>query len=92
MFSWINNPEDAVVNWNDISQFYVEKYKCITHSAYDYEGKPVVYTKVPSVPIGGKGFGVEFAPITFLSIFYINTHKGKAIPHSHIMSAGKFIM
>lgn len=79
MFSWLKVPDSPEVNWNDFTQVYVDYYKNITYSLYDREEKPVVYTNVPSIPIGGKGFGVDFSPITFLSSFYVNTCKGTVL-------------
>ena len=76
MFSWLNSPEQQTATWNDTSTIFLEKFKCITYSTIDHEERPIIYTNVPSVPIGGKGFGVDFDPITFLSCFTIHTHKG----------------
>lgn len=76
MFRWIYIPEVPQATWTEVSTFYLNLKKKITHSVYDREEFPVVYTKVPSIPIGGKGFGVNFTPLTFLSCFTINTHKG----------------
>ncbi|RZC35933.1 filamin-A [Asbolus verrucosus] len=63
--------------WSEISTIYVELFKTITYSEIDHEEFPVVYRKVPSIPIGGKGFGVSFAPLTFLSCYSINSHKAE---------------
>lgn len=65
------------VTWSERSNLYVDLYKkYITHSSIDYEEKPIVYRKVPSLPVGGKGFGVNFTPLTFLSCWFIQSRKG----------------
>lgn len=79
MFSWLKTAEPKEATWSEISQVYIEKYKCVTYSDIDREQRPVVYTNVPSVPIGGKGFDVDFEPITFLTSFFIHTHKGNVL-------------
>lgn len=59
------------------SNLYVDLYKkYITHSTIDYEEVPIVYRNVPSIPVGGKGFGVNFTPLTFLSCWFIQSRKG----------------
>lgn len=59
------------------SNVYIDLYKkYITHSTIDYEEYPIVYRNVPSIPIGGKGFGVDFTPLTFLSCWFIQSRKG----------------
>lgn len=77
MYSWINEPPQAT--WSEIATLFLENYKCLTYSEIDREEIPGYYTKsVPSLPIGGKGFGgCDFAPITFLSVYFIQSHKGK---------------
>lgn len=74
MYRWINLPPDAT--WPEISTLFVELYKTVSHSILDKEIVPVVYTNVPSVPIGGLGFGVDFAPQTILTSYYVQTRKG----------------
>lgn len=76
MYSWINEPPQAT--WSEIATLFLENYKCLTYSEIDRQEIPAYYTKaVPSVPIGGKGFGgVEFAPITFLSVYFLQSKKG----------------
>lgn len=77
MFSWLNIPEVKEATWSEITTLYVDFSKTVTHSVFDHEEFPVVYRNVPSIPIGGKGFGVDFTPLTFLSCFYVQSHKGK---------------
>lgn len=76
MFSWLKSPEPKEATWSEISQAYIEKFKCVTYSDIDREEHPVIYTNVPSIPVGGKGFNVDFDPISVLSSYYIQTHKG----------------
>lgn len=76
MFSWLNTPKPPETNWSEVSYFYVELYKHITHSEIDREEFPVVYGKVPSLPVGGKGFGIDFSPQTILSCFFVQSRKG----------------
>lgn len=76
MFSWLKSPEPKEATWSEISQAFIEYYKCITYSVIDHEELPVVYTNVPSLPIVEEGVGVDFKPITFLTCFFIQTHKG----------------
>lgn len=78
MFSWIHTAPVPEATWEEVTKLYIENYKFITVSEFDREIKPVVYGRnVPSIPIGGKGFGVDFTPITFLSCFYVQTKQGK---------------
>lgn len=80
MFSWLKTPEPKEATWSEISQAFIEYYKCITYSEIDHEERPVIYTNVPSLPVGGKGFGdIDFTPITFLTCYFIQTHKGNVV-------------
>ncbi len=76
MFRWLNIPKVPQATWLEVSKLYIEFYKTVTYSEIDHEEFPVVYRKVPSIPIGGRGFGVDFTPLTFLSCFSIYTHLG----------------
>lgn len=76
MFSWLKTPEPKEATWSEISQTFIEYYKCITFSQIDREELPVVYTNVPSLPVAEESFSVEFNPITFLTCYFIQTHKG----------------
>lgn len=76
MFSWLRTKEPKQATWSEEAKLFLDFSKCITYSIIDHEENAVIYLNVPSVPIGGKGFGVDFTPITFLSSFYINSHKG----------------
>nr|XP_023029307.1 filamin-A isoform X2 [Leptinotarsa decemlineata] len=78
MFSWINIPKVPEATWSEVTTLYIDDYlKTVTHSVIDHEEFPIIYRKVPSIPIGGKGFGVDFTPLTFLSVFYVQTHKAE---------------
>lgn len=79
MFSWINIPKRPEEDWSEKSTLYVERFKSVTYSEIDHEEFPVIYRGVPSIPVGGKGFGVDFTPLTFLSVFFVQTHKGKIL-------------
>lgn len=66
------------------SHLYVDLFKkYITYSLIDYEELPIVYRNVPSIPIGGKGFGVDFTPITFLSCWFVQSRKGLFFVKTH---------
>lgn len=78
MFSWINTPKITEATWSEINTLFIENFKTITHSEIDREVIPIVYRNVPSIPIGGKGFGdIDFTPLTFMSCFFVQSHKGK---------------
>lgn len=79
MFSWINTPKVLEEDWSEKSTLYVERLKSVTYSEIDREEFPVIYRGVPSIPIGGKGFGIDFTPLTFLSVFFVRTHKGNTL-------------
>lgn len=76
MFSWLKSPEPKEATWSEINQAFIEYYKCITYSVFDHEEQPVVYTNVPSSPVVEEGFGIDFEPITFLTCYFVQTHKG----------------
>lgn len=76
MFSWLKTPEPKEATWSEISQAFIEYYKCITYSQIDREECPVIYTNVPSLPIIEEGFSADTKPITFLTCYFIQTHKG----------------
>lgn len=78
MFSWLNIPKVPEATWTEFSHIYIELFKTVTYSEIDHEEFPVVYRKVPSIPVGGKGFGVEFTPLTFLSCYSIYSHLGNS--------------
>ncbi|KAJ8975974.1 hypothetical protein NQ317_000678 [Molorchus minor] len=77
MFSWINIPKVPEANWSEVSTLYIEQFKTITYSEVDHEETPVVYLNVPSIPIDGRGFGIDFTPITLLSCFFVQSHKAE---------------
>ncbi|KAJ8947152.1 hypothetical protein NQ318_002514, partial [Aromia moschata] len=77
MFSWINIPKVPEATWSEVSTPYVELFKTVTYSEIDHKENPVVYRNVPSIPIGGKGFGVDFSPLTFLSCYFVQSHKAE---------------
>ncbi|VEN52821.1 unnamed protein product [Callosobruchus maculatus] len=85
MFSWINTPKETT--WTEISTLYVDRYlKDVTYSTIDRPEYPVVYRGIPSIPIGGRGFGgIDFTPITFLSVFFVQSHKAEIkMPSGHV--------
>ncbi|XP_049817038.1 filamin-A isoform X3 [Aethina tumida] len=78
MFSWINTPKITEATWSEINTLFIENFKTITHSEIDREVIPIVYRNVPSIPIGGKGFGdIDFTPLTFMSCFFVQSHKAE---------------
>jgi hypothetical protein len=77
MFSWLNIPKVPDATWPEFSTLYIEHPKTITYSEIDREEFPVVYRNVPSLPVGGRGFGLDFTPLTFLSCFSVYSHQGK---------------
>lgn len=75
MFSWLKTPELKEASWSEINKTFIEYYKCITYSEIDHEEFPIVYTNVPSLPVISKEDFSE--PITFLTCYFIHTHKGR---------------
>lgn len=78
MFSWLKTSEPKEATWSEISQAFIEYYKCITYSTIDHEERPIIYTNVPSQPVAEESVGIDFNPITFLTCFFIQTHKGSS--------------
>lgn len=77
MFAWINIPKAPEATWSEISTLYLDNFlKDVTYSDVDRAHNPVVLRNVPSIPIGGKGFGIDFTPLSFLSCFHVDSRKG----------------
>lgn len=78
MFSWLNIPQPPEATWLDFASLYIgTTKKYIQYSETDGCETPIVLRGVPSIPVGGKGFGVDFTPLTFISCYYIQSTKGK---------------
>lgn len=74
----IHDEETKVTaTFNEFSSLYVDSYvKSLTVSEFDREEVPVVYCYVPKLRQNRDGLGLDFTPITFLTCYYFQTHKG----------------
>jgi hypothetical protein len=77
MFGWGETKGHPEASWNEFSGLYRAFLKKVTTSEVDREERPVCYTCVPSDTSVEKTI-LDFAPITFLSCFFIQTAKGNA--------------
>lgn len=82
MFGWDESEEIPEATWLDLSEYYRENYKCVTFSEYDREEKPVCYSKEHSqactdIKLLPLITNLAFNPITFLTCYYFQTHKGR---------------
>lgn len=81
MYGWKDGghkEEPKEATWNEISTFQILKgLKDVTVSELDHEEVPVFYSNVHRLRQNREGLGLDFTPITFLTCFNINTHKGR---------------
>jgi hypothetical protein len=75
MFGWNETGRQPEASWNDLSVIYRAFLKRVSVSEFDREERPVCYACVPSNTSVEKTI-LDFAPITFLSCFFIQTAKG----------------
>jgi hypothetical protein len=80
MFGWGDTKGQPEASWNEFSGLYHAFLKRVTVSEIDREERPVCYTCVPSDTSVEKT-SLGFAPITFLSCFFIQTAKGMCMLH-----------
>lgn len=75
---WEDQIEEIETTWEDISTYYRECLKDITHSEVDYQDKPIFYVdiKIPDTDVEIPGVGLDFTPLNFQSLFYVNSRKG----------------
>lgn len=65
------------LDWKEQVQFYLDKTKkYFSVSEVDKEHFPSVYSEVHKIKFNKTGLGLEFTPINFLTIYYIDTRKG----------------
>ena len=78
MFGWNVTGRQPEASWNEFSAIYRAFLKKVSVSEVDKEERPVCYACVPSNTSVEKTI-LDFAPITFLSCFFIQTAKGIGI-------------
>lgn len=83
---WQDQEEEIETTWQEKSTFYQEWLKNITCSELDYPQWPVFYleTQVENNNINDDGRQdpssiLDFNPIRFQSLYYINTRQGLTI-------------
>lgn len=78
---WDDDDEEINSTWEEISFYYREWLKNITCSEVDYADKPVCYQNANPDSTNGEVNeiptpGLDFKPIIFQSLYYINSRKG----------------
>ncbi|KAK0098975.1 hypothetical protein PV326_011999 [Microctonus aethiopoides] len=64
---WEDQIEEIETTWEDISTYYRECLKDITHSEVDYQDKPIFYVdiKISDTDVEIPGVGLDFTPLNF---------------------------
>jgi len=78
MYGWNETGRQPEASWNEFSAIYRAFFKRVSVSEIDKEERPVCYACVPSNTSVEKTI-LDFAPITFLSCFFIQTAKGMGV-------------
>lgn len=72
--------EEEVATWEDISFYYKAWLKSVTCSEIDYPDRPSFYVNTNPAANGQEeeipSPGLDFAPLIFQSLYYINSRKG----------------
>lgn len=65
------------IPWTEVSDFYFDKTKkYFSVSEVDKEGIPIVFGEAHEIAFNKAVFGLKHIPLSFVSIFYIDTRKG----------------
>ncbi|CAH2217987.1 jg14990 [Pararge aegeria aegeria] len=77
---------DKEADWNVVSLFYFDnKKKYFSVSEIDKEAVPIVYAEAHKITFNKTGFGLNYTPLSFVSIYYIDTRKAEVkMPSGHI--------
>lgn len=67
--------EEIEATWEELSQFNKENFRFLTFSEYDQIEKTSVFHYEQSVP-KYPAYGRDYNPVNFLSILFIESHKG----------------
>ncbi|XP_053618849.1 filamin-A isoform X1 [Plodia interpunctella] len=74
------------IPWTEVSDFYFDKTKkYFSVSEVDKEGIPIVFGEAHEIAFNKAVFGLKHIPLSFVSIFYIDTRKAEVkMPSGHL--------
>lgn len=65
------------VTWEEISQFYFDNCKkYFSVSEIDKEETPIVFGEAHKIGFNKTGFGLDYTPLNFVTVYHIDTRKG----------------
>lgn len=67
--------EEIDATWGEFSQFNKENFRFLTFSEIDHLERPKVFCIEQNVPAYG-AINRDFVPLNFLSILFLQSHKG----------------
>jgi hypothetical protein len=68
---------DKDVSTGELSTFYFDNTKkYFSVSEVDQEAVPIVFSEAHSISFNKTGFGLDYTPINFISLYHIDTRKG----------------
>lgn len=75
---WEDQIEEIETTWQEIAIYYREWLKNITCSEVDHRDSPIFYgnKQIYNIDIEAPGPGLDFAPLIFQSLYYVNSRKG----------------
>lgn len=80
---WTDDNAEVPTTWQEVSTFYKAWLKNVSCSEFDHPERPICYAKVTQGNEEVPGPGLDFAPLIFQSLFYIETRKGFAFTRNN---------
>lgn len=71
---WAEKEPEIPATWQEVSTFYRAWLKSVSCSEIDHAERPICYITQEKEEVFGPG--LDFAPLIFQSLFYIQTRKG----------------
>ncbi|KAM3959986.1 filamin A protein cher isoform 1-T3 [Aphomia sociella] len=73
------------VSWDEVSDFYLDLRKYFSVSEIDKEEIPIVFSEAHDISLNKTGFGRNYTPLNFVSIYHIDTRKAEIkMPSGHV--------
>ncbi|KAF9808078.1 hypothetical protein SFRURICE_017250 [Spodoptera frugiperda] len=84
--SLVGNNEKEEKTWREVSRFYFDgTRKYFSVSEVDKEAIPIVFGECHKIGFNRHGFGYNFTPLNFISVYHIDTRRAEVkMPSGHI--------
>jgi len=73
---WGEKEAEIPATWQEVSTFYKAWLKSVFFSEFNRVARPICYAKTVQEKQEVPGPGLDFAPLIFQNIFYVDTKKG----------------